>query len=207
MQTQPSRHSPVPFRIVRGLIACALISGFSPINAPALFAPALFAQGAPAATPPRKDKVTAEAHLSTNKLPPGQECRILIRLKVQPGWHINTNPAKPKDYIATEVSFQGKRGTKLVDLKYPAGKEFRLQGADEPLHGYEGQVDIYGKLQVPAEAAGLTEEMEIVVKYQACDDRTCLLPTTFSLKGSLPVAKAGEAVSPVNSKLFKDPPK
>ncbi len=162
------------------------------------------AQAEPAAGVPKKDdKVKAEAHLSTDKLAPGQECRILIRLNVAPGWHINSNPAKPEGFVATEISFKGKLGTLLKDIKYPVGKSMRMQDQDEPVSVYDGKVDVFGKLVIPAEAAGMTEEMEIVVSYQACDDTRCLRPTTVKLSGKLPVAKSGESVRSINEKLFK----
>lgn len=162
------------------------------------------AQAAPTAGVPKKDeKVKAEAHLSVDKLAPGQECRILIRLTIAPGWHINSNPAKPEGFVATEVSFKGKLGTLLKDVKYPAGKSMRMQDQDEPVSVYDGKVDVFGKLVVPADAAGMTEDMEIVVSYQACDDTRCLRPTTVKLSGKLPVAKSGESVRSINEKLFK----
>ncbi len=153
--------------------------------------------------PLKKDKVNAEAHLSLEKLAPGKECRILIRLNVLPGWHINSNPARPEGYVPTEVSFKGKHGTTLAELSYPKGKLMRMADSDDPISVYDGKVDLFGKLTVPEAAAGLTEDMEIVVKYQACDDRTCLLPTTVKLSGKLPVAKRDEVVRPINQKLFQ----
>lgn len=164
--------------------------------------PLLLAQAAPE-VPAKKDKVTAEAHLSVDKLPPGGECKILIRLTVQEGWHINSNPASPEGFIATEVSFKGKQGTQLGSLKYPKGKAIQMQDLEEMVSVYDGKVNIFGVLKVPPTAAGQTEEMEIVVKYQACDDQKCLLPTTVKLSGKLPIAKADEQVRSVNEKLFK----
>lgn len=164
----------------------------------------VLAQAGEVGAPKRKtEKIKAEAHLSVEKLIPGERCRILVRLTIEPGWHINTNPAKPTGFVATEVSFKGKQGTKLVDLVYPAGKNIRMQDLDEPVSVYEGKVDLFGALDVPAEAAGQTEEMEIVVRYQACDDKQCLLPATVKLSGKLPIAKAGETVRTINDKLFR----
>jgi len=160
------------------------------------------AQAEPA-VPAKKDKVTAEAHLSVDKLPPGSECKILIRLSVEKGWHINSNPAAPQGFIATEVSFKGKQGTQLQSVKYPKGKPIKMQDLNQDISVYDGKVDIFGVLKVPVEAAGLTEDMEIVVKYQACDDQKCLLPTTVKLSGKLQIAKADEPVRSVNEKLFK----
>jgi len=152
--------------------------------------------------PKKKDEqVKVEAHLSVDRLPAGTECQILIRLTVEPGWHINAVPASP-DTIETEVSFKGKLGTKLVRPKFPKGKKLKLMDQDEPVSVYDGKVDIRGVLQIPESAGGQTEEMEIAVKYQACNENICKPPTTVKLNGKLPVAKVGESVKKQNEKLF-----
>ncbi len=157
---------------------------------------------------PRKtERVRAEAHLSVDRLEPGKECDILIRLNIQPEWHINSNPPEPKEYVATEVTFKGKLGTKLGSVKYPKGKPFRMKGIDEPISVYEGRVDLFGKLSVPAGAAGKLEDMEIVVNFQSCNHEICELPATVKLSGKLPVAREGEAVRAINDKLFHPPMK
>ena len=158
--------------------------------------------GAPADAAKKKDeKVKVEAHLSVDKLPAGDKCQILIRLTIEPGWHINAVPASPNTF-KTQVEFKGKLGTKLTDMKFPKGKLLRLMDLDEPVSVYDGKVDIRGVLEVPELAGGQTEEMEIAVKYQACNDEKCLIPTTVKLVGKLPVAKPGDTVKPINEKLF-----
>jgi uncharacterized protein len=181
------------------MVCTALVAAWLAMDAPPS---RLFAQGEPA--PKKKaDKVKAEAHLSVDKLPPGGECQVLIRLSIEPGWHINTNPAKPKDFIPTEITITGKQGTRLAEVTFPKGKPIRMQDFDEQVWVYDGKVDIRGKLRVPATAAGKTEDIDIVVRYQACDDQRCLLPATYKLNGRLPVAATLAEVKPINAKLFE----
>jgi len=181
---------PQRFRALLALTASTVVCGW------------LIAAEPTSPAPKKKDKLKAEAHLSVDKLPPGGECQVLIRLTIDPGWHINTNPAMPKEFVPTEIAITGKQGTKLAELKFPKGKPFHMQDLDEDVWVYDGRVDIRGKLHVPPTAAGKTEEIEIAVKYQACDDKTCLLPTTYKLVGKLPVATTPDEVKPVNEKLF-----
>lgn len=182
---------------VRAAVLAGGVCGFAVLVAPHLTVEAQ--------QPNREARVKAEAHLSVEKLVPGQDCEILVRLTVQPGWHINSNPPKPMEYVPTEVEFKGKQGTKLSKLKFPDGKPLRVDGEPEPLSVYSGKVDLFGRLSVPAAAAGQVEEMEIVVKFQACNDKTCELPATVKLSGKLPVARQGEAVRSINEKLFAKP--
>jgi len=164
----------------------------------------LFAISAWGQADPKKkeDQVKIEAHLSVDRLPAGDKCQILIRLTVQPGWHINANPPNPKEFVPTEAEFKGKLGTKLTNVKYPKGKPLEMKDLDTPVSAYEGKVDIRGVLEVPESAAGQTEEMEITVRYQACNEERCLIPTKVKLTGKLPVAKVGEGVKSQNEKLF-----
>lgn len=192
----------VPQRICACLVIAACGVGLGWLSAAEPSRSTLVAQADPPSPKKKDDKVKVEAHLSVDKLPPGGECQVLIRLTVESGWHINTNPAKPKEFVATEITIIGKQGTKLAELKYPKGKPMHMQDFDEDVWVYDGKVDVRGKLQIPAAAAGKSEDVDIIVKYQACDDKRCLLPATVKLTGKLPVAESAADVKPVNAKLF-----
>ncbi len=156
--------------------------------------------------PNEKDLVKAEAHLSVDRLPAGSKCQILIRLTVQPEWHIGANPPLNEEDVVTKVEWKGKLGSKLLQVKYPVGKKFTPEDGTPQLV-YDGKVDIRGTLEIPADAGGSNEEMEIIVHYQACNDKICRIPTTVKLAAKLPVAKPGEPVKQINEKLFAPPPK
>ncbi len=154
--------------------------------------------------PNEKELIKAEAHLSVDRLPAGEKCQILIRLTIQPEWHIGANPPLNDEGYPTKVEWKGKNGTKLVQVKYPTGKKFMPEEGAVQLV-YDGKVDIRGQLEIPAEIGGMNEEMEIIVHYQACNDKICRIPTTVKLAGKLPVAKSGEPVKQINKELFAPP--
>jgi uncharacterized protein YyaL (SSP411 family) len=151
----------------------------------------------------KKKLVKGNAYLSVDKLPAGKKCQVAIVLTIEDGWHINQNPASPDFLVPTTFSIKSSQNLKLSNIKYPAGHKFTVAGFDEPLLVYEKQAIIRGILEVPASAAGKEEELELKVKYQACNDQTCIRPTTLSLKGKFKVAAPGEAVRQVNQKWFK----
>lgn len=161
-----------------------------------------YGQGKPADKD--KDLVKAEAHLSVDRLPAGDKCQILIRLTIQPEWHIGANPALDETGYATKVEWKAKLGTKLTQLKYPPGKKFTPEEGTVQLV-YDGKTDIRGTLEIPASAGGMNEEVEIIVHYQACNDKICRIPTTARLVAKLPVARPGDAVKPQNEPLFAPP--
>lgn len=152
---------------------------------------------------PKKDElVRARAYLSTDRLPAGGTCQIVVLLDVKEGWHINANPPSPDFLKPTKVSFKSKAGVTLAEPKYPKGHGFKMEGEDTEAMVYEDEVAILGTLTVPKTAGGQTDEMEITINYQACNEKGCLPPKSIKLTGKLPVAKAGETVKPINAKLF-----
>jgi uncharacterized protein len=176
----------------RGMILLALFTALTPIGQ-------VFAQGKT-----DKDLVKAEAHLSVDRLPAGDKCQILIRLTIQPEWHIGANPPLDENGYPTKIEWKGKQGTKLTQIKYPTGKKFTQEEGLAQLV-YDGKVDIRGTLEIPASAGGTNEDVEIIVHYQACNDKICRIPATVKLSAKLPVADTGEAVKQINEKLFAPP--
>ena len=157
---------------------------------------------------PKKDElVLARAYLSKNKLPAGGTCQIVVLLDVKEGWHINQNPPVPTHLIPTKITFKSKLGVKMSDPVYPEGHGFKFAGEDMEAMVYEGEVAIRGTLTVPEKAAGQSDEMEISITYQACNDSGCRPPKTIKLTGKLGVANTGESVKSINARLFNKPAK
>ena len=52
--------------------------------------------------------------------------------------------------------------------------------------------------------AGKNEELEFQIKYQACNEKTCLPPKTLKLTGKIDIVKAGTPVKQINQKYFTD---
>lgn len=149
------------------------------------------------------DRVTATAFLSTSRLPAGDRCRIAVVLEVEPGWHINTNPAYPDFLKPTTVSIRSDQGTTLESLKFPKGKDLKIEGLPDAYKVYDGKVTIFGELVVPKSAAGKQEAFELHIRYQSCDDEHCERPRTLKFAGSVPVAEIGESVQQINRAVFR----
>ncbi|MCA9014339.1 MAG: DUF255 domain-containing protein [Planctomycetaceae bacterium] len=152
---------------------------------------------------PKKQLVTAKAYLSVDKLPAGKTCQVAIVLAIEEGWHINRNPASPDFLVPTTFTIKSNQNIKLSDVKYPAGHAFSVAGFDQPLQVYEKQAIIRGTLTIPADVGGKEEELELNVKYQACNDKTYIRPSTVSLKGKFRIANPGEPIRQINQKWFQ----
>lgn len=150
--------------------------------------------------------VTAQAYLSTDRLPAGSACKLLVDIQIADGWHIHANPAGDPEFdVATELEVASKLGTKLTRLQYPAGTKVPRAEGEPPQLLYVKRVALVGALEVPANAAGRREELTIRVRQQACNDHKCLSPKTIELVVPINVAARGERVRSINDKLFNPP--
>lgn len=157
----------------------------------------------PAARKKTPEHVKGRAILNVDRLPAGAECEFLIILDIDKEWHITTNPAPDEFGIPTELTLKSKLKVAEKDVVYPEGEEYPVPGKSQKEKQYRKRVEIRGVLEVPAAAGGKEEELELRVKYQACNESTCLAPKTLSLKVPVAVARKGEKVKAINDKFFK----
>ena len=155
-------------------------------------------------TAPKKEPVVRmQAFFSTDRLPAGRTCQVIVFLKIKKGWHINANPPGNKDVIPTKLAIKSKLGTALQQVAYSKGITQFSTAFNSNIEVYENQAAIRGLISIPETAAGFADELEIAVSYQPCEAERCLLPQTIRIKGRIPVANVGQPVNAINQKYFQ----
>ncbi|QDU80360.1 disulfide bond corrector protein DsbC [Polystyrenella longa] len=146
-------------------------------------------------------RIKPQVFLEYNKLPAGGKCRVIMEVQVEKGWHINANPAEPDLLIPTTFSIKSAQGIKLTDVKYPKHHVISIEGVGKA-NVYDGKIRISGILNVPSSAAGSVDELQLVVNYQACDDRSCERPDVATIKGKIPVVASASELKKTNPEYF-----
>jgi uncharacterized protein YyaL (SSP411 family) len=96
---------------------------------------------------------------------------VEVRLVIDPGFHINANPASEDYLVPTRVTaLDGSLGA----IDYPPGKPFRAAFATESIDVYEGEL----VLRAPVSGELPTR---LQIEIQACDDEVCLAPDTVEV--------------------------
>ncbi len=129
--------------------------------------------------------VQAEAAFAQAAFQPGAKCPIVVTLRIKGGWHINANPARPKNMIATVLKAEFTGGSTLGPVVYPAGADLKFEGLDDLLSVYEGTVQLQTTIDVPEGFAGDAESVTLTIRYQPCNDHECQGPATLVLKGQI----------------------
>lgn len=137
-----------------------------------------------------------------DKLQRGSTCLMAIELTIADGWHINANPSNPEFTIPTEVKITSKQKIKMTKVKYPKHELLEVEGQDEPSHVYGKRVIIYALLEIAADETAEVAELEVEVKVQACNSKTCEPPETKKLIGKRPLANPGDKIKRIHESKF-----
>lgn len=141
----------------------------------------------------RVEKATVHAVPEKTAFAPGEVARIGVVMTIESGWHTNSHEPTFDYLIPTELTLEPPPGWTLLDIDYPPGELKTFAFEDEPLSVYEGEVTLVARFEVPADAPEGPAEGSFDLRYQACDDRSCLPPVTTSQPLGLVVGTVGTA--------------
>ena len=123
----------------------------------------------------------------------GMVREIVVRFELPEGLHIYGEPV-PEGMVATEVTIEGAPGLMVEPAVLPPTHTLALRGTGHELQVWSGTVDIrvpvYAASELATEVAPLAHELttvDVVVRYQACDDDACLLPRMERFRLEIPL--------------------
>lgn len=109
----------------------------------------------------------------------GQPDWVELHFRVDPGLHINSHTPKDELLVPTSFAVTGESQLKVIGEEYPAGIPLRLNvGAGEVLSTYQGEFQVRLKIAAAKSDSTLTG----VLRYQACDDRSCFPPRNLPVR-------------------------
>lgn len=104
---------------------------------------------------------------------------LTIIATVASGWHINANRPNQAFLVPTALTLTLPPGVTADPPSYPEPKARQFAFAGQAtLLVYEGAVPVTTTLHVPLGRADEPLQVEAALRYQACDDTTCLPPAT-----------------------------
>ena len=109
----------------------------------------------------------------------GEEFTIPVTVRIRPGYHINSSTPL-EDYLIPTALVWDAGDFKVIDTEYPEAELVTYEFSTSPLSVYSGEVLIKAKLKAPANPAA--KELTGSLRYQACNDKACLAPTSTDVK-------------------------
>ena len=161
---------------------------FAPLGAALAFA---LAPAQPAAAQDtRREKARLELQAARTAFAPGATARLAAVVEIEPRWHVQAHVPTYDYLIPTVLTVTPPAGWGATSVVYPEPQPYKFAFAEQPLAVYEGRVVLLAELAVPADAAGAVP-IEAALRYQACDDKSCLPPVTATASLALSVGSGG----------------
>jgi len=162
---------------------CRIFAGIAAL----LWAFALAAQAGP------NDVLTARAVPLKQALSPGDTVTLHVLLSIQHPYHVNANPASEAYLVATAVTLKTAQGIEIGKPVYPKAlsRNFAFSPG-KPLKVYEGTALVKVPLTIAGDATTGIRQLSGIVKYQACNEKQCLLPAQTQFATSVQVISGQE---------------
>jgi uncharacterized protein len=134
---------------------------------------------APAQAAPLKSDSVVKATADAGKPDADGKQVVTLTLAIDRGWHLYANPVGSEDFasVQTTVKVKAKGPLDNVKIAYPAGKEVK----DATLGAYKVYEDKATITITANRAKGDDSPLELTIKVQACNEKTCLLPAEVKL--------------------------
>lgn len=120
--------------------------------------------------------LNVEVSQSHSKIKSGENLYLILKIKIDPEWHINSNKPNEDYLIPSDVSISSKDGFLLSQKIFPEAKELKFDFSDLPVSVFEEEFEIPVVVRVPENLSDGNYNFEIEFSYQACNNQTCLPP-------------------------------
>lgn len=160
--------------MVLALMACSRSSQNSPV--------ASSTESTPSAAVP---KITSESVVKVAvqgaEISAGGFADAIVRVTVQSGYHINSNPPTFPYLKATELDMADTNEITLNSIFYPKPLVKTFAFADKPLHVYEGETPLTVTFEAARSAKKGQQSIPAKLRIQACDDQVCYPPGSIDV--------------------------
>lgn len=152
--------------------------------------------------------VKPRAFVSLAPVPRGKEFQIALAVEIAHGYHMNSHHPTDKYLIPTTLTPKLPTGFELLDTIYPAGRIEKFSfSPDKGLDVYSGNVTLKLRLIAHNDAPIGAVTLPVTLRYQACNDTTCLPPVKVPVDVRVDVAAAGAATHAAHPEIFSAPAK
>ena len=152
---------------------------------------------------PRADAVVKpQAYVSLEPVPRGRAFEVAVVAEIRQGFHVNSHQPTEEFLIPTTLTAQLPSGFREVGTVYPLGEMLKFSFSPSPLSVYTGSVTLILRIEAAANAPLGPQSIPMGLRYQACNDTTCLPPVKIPVEAKLTVASAGTPAKNTHPEIF-----
>jgi hypothetical protein len=147
-------------------------------------------------------RVTIKLYQSLDKLHLDSPLKIAVKVKIEEGWHINSDTPNDEFLIPTSFDLLSERNFEITKIKYPDPLTLNLSFSDEPLSVFEGEFFIGAIIDLPEDLELGNHQIPVELFYQACNDLTCEPPQSVKSILEISVVNSNTPVKEINKDIF-----
>jgi len=117
----------------------------------------------------------------------GESITLRATVTIKPGYHVQANPVLNPALKPLLLTVQTPPFIRAGAPVYPQAERLRLLGSDEDLVIYDGTFVVEQPVSVNKGSPSGETTLDGSLRYQACDDRRCLMPRTLPVRFRLRV--------------------
>lgn len=150
-----------------------------------------------------EDLIRINTISSFDKVNAGGQFKIAVKINIKDSWHINSDKPKEDYLIPSQVNIQIQEGFRLEKTNYPPAEEIKLGFSDTPLSVWQGEILIGSLFSVDKNISEGSYKLIINFDYQACNDMTCLPPSSVTDTLIVQVVSSQSVSNEINQDEFK----
>jgi len=149
----------------------------------------------------RAGPLAVEAFLERGEADPGSAVRVLLRVTLDAGWHVNPAGPAAGDLVPTTLTLAAPASVELRGVVFPPAARAAPGPGAAPVPLLAGTFDVVATLVVPAGTPLGAREVALALGFQPCDATSCRLPSTLRI--DLPLRVAAVDGPPRHPTLFR----
>jgi thioredoxin:protein disulfide reductase len=146
--------------------------------------------------------VKPQAYVSLEPVPRGKTFEVAVVAEIRNGYHINANKPADEFLIPTTLTAQLPGGLRQVETVYPPQQSLKFSFSQTPLLVYTGRAPILLRLEAGSDAPIGAMTIPLVLRYQACNDSTCLPPVKIPISVTVQISAAGSNSHSLHPEIF-----
>jgi thiol:disulfide interchange protein DsbD len=151
----------------------------------------------------KQDIVKIQLVAGQDKAQQSASFKFAVKVIIQDSWHINSNKPNEDFLIPSQLISKDPRFP-FAKIVYPEARNLNFEFSEQPVSVYDGDIVMAGLIQIDKNLQLGEYKIPIQLRYQACNDITCLPPTTISDTLFIEVVNNSTSVNELNTELFKD---
>jgi hypothetical protein len=137
------------------------------------------------------------------KMVDGSSSFARIPVQVADGHRVQANAASNEFLVPLQLEIEEADGLVFGPPVYPEAEPYRLEGADEDLDTYAGEIEVVVLVSTTDNAAPGDRNVVGRLHFQACNARMCLFPASVPVELQIVVLPCGDRSDPENAKALK----